>query len=738
MMRSEQTAPCPAEALALSDNQWDTRPEFISGESEALDTLVGHFRQGGKNWPPFVLTRLSRLLLPLRDTLIRMHAARAPYNSAIHDITLEMQRTRKTYWAWTQAEWSEVICSTEGEFHRRFGASGNCRQYVMALAWLLCGFDRLESCGVFYQYRLCLKVFGRQMTDNAVSRLDDMMQAIGYVPRDGRNNGVRNAMCMAMLLQRESDPASLKTETLKHIAESGPSYLRAASATLSRILAAAGVIETGFDYRKTERRRPGREYRAVADVPPEWLLWCERWCSTSTLRPSSITSCWYVLLKCGRWLADRHPEFLSPSDWTRDTAISWLTAVCRMKVGEWSNPGGMYRERQGMVMMPKARTRMLGHLQTFFHDLQEWGWIPVRFSPERIFRAPRSLTSLIGPSPRPVADDLWCKLLHAGQNLVEKDLPHSVAYPYFYPLEMVRALSILWLFGGLRRDEILRMRCGCIRWQKPEEENNTSRICLIDVPVSKTYAAFTKPVDPLVGEYIERWELVRSMQPLQEDPKTGEDVHFLFMHRGKRVHGSYINNSLIPLLCKKAGIPEHDASGRITSHRARATIASQLYNAREPLDIFELQKWLGHASPESTRHYVDITPTRLAGSLGKAGYFERNRRMVSVLIDQDAIAAGQAAEGRPWRYYDLGHGLCSYDFFEQCPHRMACAKCSFYIPKASSEAQYLNGKQNLQKLLQEIPLTEDEQAAVEEGIEAMNKLIVKLKDVATPDEKDDY
>ena len=112
--------------------------------------------------------------------------------------------------------------------------------------------------------------------------------------------------------------------------------------------------------------------------------------------------------------------------------------------------------------------------------------------------------------------------------------------------------------------------------------------------------------------------------------------------------------------------------------------------------------------------------------------------MVSVLIDQDAIAAGQAAEGRPWRYYDLGHGLCSYDFFEQCPHRMACAKCSFYIPKASSEAQYLNGKQNLQKLLQEIPLTEDEQAAVEEGIEAMNKLIVKLKDVATPDEKDDY
>ncbi|MFC0139342.1 tyrosine-type recombinase/integrase [Erwinia mallotivora] len=149
------------------------------------------------------------------------------------------------------------------------------------------------------------------------------------------------------------------------------------------------------------------------------------------------------------------------------------------------------------------------------------------------------------------------------------------------------------------------------------------------------------------------------------------------------------------MLCKKAGIPEQDARGRITSHRARATIASQLYNGREPLDILELQKWLGHASPESTRHYVEITPTRLAGSLGKAGYFERNRRMVSVLIDQDAIMAGSTQEGKPWRYYDLGHSLCSYDFFEQCPHRMACAKCSFYLPRNSSEAQYLEGKHNL-------------------------------------------
>lgn len=198
-----------------------------------------------------------------------MHAARAPYNSAINDITLQMQRLRKTYWAWTQTEWSEVICSTEGEFHPKFGASGNCRQYVMALAWLLCGFARLDSCGVFYQYRLCLKIFGRQSTDSAVNRLDSMMQRLGYVQGDGRNKGIRNTMCMAMLIQREPVPEKLKTETLKHISAVGPVYLRKFSATLSRILAAADTAVEAFEHRVTERRRPPREYVAVADIPAE-------------------------------------------------------------------------------------------------------------------------------------------------------------------------------------------------------------------------------------------------------------------------------------------------------------------------------------------------------------------------------------------------------------------------------------------------------------------------------------
>jgi hypothetical protein len=52
------------------------------------------------------------------------------------------------------------------------------------------------------------------------------------------------------------------------------------------------------------------------------------------------------------------------------------------------------------------------------------------------------------------------------------------------------------------------------------------------------------------------------------------------------------------------------------------------------------------------------------------------------LIDRDAVLTGAAADGNaPWKYYDLGEGYCTYDFFAKCPHRLAFARCPFYLPK---------------------------------------------------------
>ena len=150
------------------------------------------------------------------------------------------------------------------------------------------------------------------------------------------------------------------------------------------------------------------------------------------------------------------------------------------------------------------------------------------------------------------------------------------------------------------------------------------------------------------------------------------------------------------------------------------------------MTLFELQAWLGHRSPQSTQFYAKITPTTLTRAYHDAGYFARNVRTIEVLIDRDAVTSGAAAAGEPWQHYDLGHGYCTYTFFEQCPHRMACAKCDFYTPKGSAKAQLLEAKGNLQKMLVSIPLTDDERAAVDDGQTALDRLLGRLADVPTP------
>jgi integrase len=473
-------------------------------------------------------------------------------------------------------------------------------------------------------------------------------------------------------------------------------------------------------------------------VAPEWTALCQRWQDTSTLSPRVRHAYYLLQLKAGRWATREHPDSASPEAWTRDLSIDFVAAVDRLTVGELTaRTERLAPQKVGKPLTPKAKMHHIAAMSAFFRDCQEWGWLPRRFDPRRCFAVPRSIRALIGPDPRVLADDIWAKLLWAGLNFTEADLPRHFHSGHSYPWAMVRALALVWLFAGLRSDEIRRLRVGCVRWQDDVGVAGTTpageqKTCLLDVPVSKTSTAFTKPVDGVVGEAIGAWERLRPAQPNLVDRKTAQAVGFLFTFRGRRVGYSYLNGTLIPLLCRKAGVPTHDARGNITTHRARSTIATQLGNAKDPMLLLELQQWLGHRWPASTLNYIKVTPTRLAKAYADAGYFARNVRVVEVLIDQDAIKSGAAASGDSWKFYDLGHGYCTYDFFDQCPHRMACAKCSFYRPKGSSQAMLLEGRANLLHMRQQIPLTDEERAAVDDGVSAFDGLLAKLVDVPTP------
>lgn len=728
----------------LDLNAYDRTPVLSEDEYRALEQKINsphHAQFQRRPW-----RHLTRLFQPIEDALAHCSdGQRHTRDEVIRVMAREMYRRRTPFWAWSLEDWLETAGESDASFAQRYGWTRNpisvrARRYIPRLAYMLC--LSLSPEPFLEKIDLLLfakKFFGTAFVESAVAQVLTVLQSWGYRQKDQGSL----ALCICYLLLKSRNPylanltMPLLEETLQTCSFVG--VLRTLF-QVSRALNALGIVE-GVVHGMRKKLESPRKAMNPESISEEWLSWCERWHKQSTLQ--NARHYYYVLRNIGRWLYSQHPEITSPAQWTDEFAAKFVRAVYEWKVGEWSDLQQHQRlSRSGQPLLPSVKESIIRAARAFFRDCQEWGWIPVRLNVRRMLRTPHSIQQLIGLEPRTIEKEFWAKLLWAAMNLEKKDLPVAGMgnEANWYPLELHRAVAIVWCFAALRSDEVARLRVGCTRWQHddvmiPETGDILPQdaICFLDIPVNKTSRAYTKAVHPLVGKRIQEWERIRpQQQPYALDRKTGETVQFLFFYRGRRLPNSYINTTLIPILCHKAGIPLEDSRGKITSHRARATIASMLYNAKEPLSIFELKDYLGRKYLSSTQHYLDVDPTKLASKVAQSGYLEQNMATIEVLLDQEAILNGAASRGEAWKYYDLGHGYCTNPFWAQCAHRMACARCPFYRPKDSLKEQLVEGKANLVHMLEFVSLTEDEKVLVTEGVELHQELIKRLANVPTP------
>jgi integrase len=693
-------------AALIDVRAYDRRVELSADEAMGLRRLLSPPPRG-RPLERFLarVEGCDRLAQPLADALSATSGDQWWKWRAMHALLRACAIEGTAYWGWDTVTWRRYLSPVTkwtpvGERPKVtpvFRWAAAARQHMVGAAYRLgVSPDPLELPAVRW-FGVAEKVFGPDETGRCISEVEAVIESWGY--SRGRRRDLRSLTAEALIRCGHADLGRIADIDLAAWRQAEPQTRRGLIYLLSRALAKLGVLTDAIEMEPPGRAAAVKE-AAERHVPSEWRHWVERWENTSTLSYATRRGARNYLLKIGRWLASVHPSMTGPEKWDCALAATAVFAVTRMRIGDFTAQGPYDRpERVGQPLSPRAQVAIIQSLRIFFRDAQEWEWIPRRFTPYRAFAIPRSVKALIGPQPRPIANDHWAKLVWAGLNVVPDDLPRfgreAAGRPRspmtFYPEPMLRALALVWLFTGLRSDEIVRLRVGCIRWQeediavpgRPGDVLARDAVCMLEVPVNKTGAAFTKPVDPLVGRAITTWEAARAAQPPFRDRKTGELVDLLFCHRARRIQKTYINATLIPALCGKAGVPVEDQHGRLTSHRARATIASQLYIAKDPMTLFELQAWLGHSSPHSTQHYAKLTPLTLAKAYTDAGYFARNIRAIEVLIDRDAVQSGATTSGSPWEYFDVGHGYCTYSFFEQCPHRMACPRCDFYVPKGS-------------------------------------------------------
>jgi integrase len=697
----------------LDFSQYDRRISLDHSERERIAGVAAN----GDTLHIRLSDPLLRLLKPLRDCL-KLTGAQESQHSFLREVVVEMHQRETAFWAWEEDAWVAV-------YNRCVRTStANTLQHIMAMAAILCNIDladlRNRDRKILRRYALSVKVFGRESVDESLDLVMNELKRMGY--SGYFHHEVRFTLCELFLSHRTPYARSLTADCLEELrARPVPDCLKQATFMISHALVSLGVMSAPLSpYARKPRKKLLDEHHSLSE---EWFSWCKRWFETSTLRPSTRHSHFYRLLVAGRWLRAKHSSVTRPDQWSRQLAAEYIATISQMKVGQFIDD-----PRQSYMNRPLSASSKVAHilaLRCFFSDLMTWEWMTPQFDPRRAFQCPRTISALRTPNPRIIAEDIWAKLLWAGLNLIYEDLPQPKGQnTKRYPLELFRALSLVWLFGGLRSDEIRRLRVGCVRWNtakqgKPEEQS----VCLLEVPANKTGGPYTKPVHRAVGEAIEEWQKVRPATKAIPDEKTGELVDLLFVNRGRPLGRYIINHTIIPVLCRKAGVPEQDAKGSITSHRARSTIATQLYNAKQPMSLFALKEWLGHSRLESTQWYAKVTPDKLTEAYLNARYFERNVAVVQVLLDRAAIESGAATKGETYKYVHLGHGYCANPYWAQCVHRMACQRCEFYVPGESAKAQSLEADTHNLRLLEQIPVTDTERKALEGDHKALQKLI---------------
>ena len=698
MTRSSSESTFALVPWPLAVEHYDRSPELRQEERDELTRL---FEQSHDQIRSATKRRLKRLVDPLEDGL---RLTRAPSNASsatIRIVCIEMHQRQTTFWAWSIDEWFALLGPNMAAFSERYQRKclkHPARAYLPLIAYVLKTTPdawRLLEYGEML-YPLAQKCFEKVLIDNGAERVRLVLQSWGYHQEEQGSF----VACVSYVFLRNGSPhlEDLTSALLAQIAQTCvlPCVQRYLP-QIARALCELGMIEQALpDARVPRAMTSGTD----GSVSAEWLSWCQRWRTQCTSQDPWNT--YYSLLKVGRWLQVSHPEVTSPADWTYEMAIELVAAVNHMNVGEWSSQehrSHIPSKRMGQPLRPRAKSRILQSMRVFLRDCQEWQWIEVRLNPRSCVAHPPFHSQSCRTKPTDRRERSMGQGALGGNESRRGRSPKTArAAEVSGGVDPCCRRRLVFCCAALRRDCEVTSRLRALAIRRRDDCRNW-------------------------GDVTQRRHVLFGYSRQQD--RDG-------LHQARSSAGWQTHQRVGADPTERAGIPDEDSRGRITSHRARATIASMLYNAKNPLDIFQLQKYLGHKRLSSTQSYVAVDPTKLASQVAKAGYLEQNLATIEVLLDQDAVRSGAAARGELWKYYDLGHGYCVNDFWAECKHRMACARCPFYRPKESLADQLLEGQANLLRMLEFVQLTEEETLLVTEGIELHQALIEQLADMPTP------
>ena len=631
---------------------------------------------------------------------------------------------------------------------------------LMDAAYLLGGVTDLRSVGMGQIARQSARLyFGAEQIDQAVERIVTALGSLGYLAGRTSHDRMCQVMSLAFLLNRSPYLADVTHEVLDQVGKES-TILYQSSNRLRTALQQVQVLAP----RQHEHGGRSRILHGD-DVDPLWYSWCLAWYEQAVdLTPRIRAAYASQILATGRWLVACLPHIRSPEQWTEEVALQFRVALESWTTGQYV---GCRAQRilaaKGTLGTP-IQAGSVGHyldaMRRFLRDLSRHVHAPTGQAPQKVTLDFDPLDTLVLPhalrlsvdavDPRDVDLRLWAKLVIAAATLAPGDLPPGAKYP----LSFYRALSLLWVTSARRPNELTRLRLACLReeWEPTmigEDEESLEKpllsgashngettpaeqqISYLHIPSGKNRGPFWIWIPEYVADAIKVWQRERpASQHALYDPKDRAYVDFLFCYRNKRVGINFINHYLIPKLCSKAGVDQHDARGRITGHRGRSTRLTLLRH--NGVHIEDLAEYAGHTNTKTLRRYVRQNPLQLHRIIQAA---DDTSRIIEGVIDIQA-----AAQGLPALRWFIGYDtdgdpmFCGNQVYMTCPHRLDCERCGMFI--GGEKARLLQEEEHTLPISSVVPMTPIETCVVnrdQEGAEACRATLQQVPAPETPD-----
>lgn len=711
---------------------------------------------------------LARLARPIADVFHLRHGERS--QEVLREVQCFFRRqmffTGKTLWEWSPQEWFDLICPTASAFQQRYGKRSITHITLLDAAYLLGGITDLRPVGIGQEVsEAAWTYFGREFVTaqcDTVVHLVTGKQGAGYGKGITSQRKLLQCLSMLFLLNRSPYLEELTEDLLVSVA-SMSDVMRWSSEKVAHALHCLHLLPSSLP--EVFAPLPRFESDGMAG---EWYAWCLAWYQQAVdLSPAIRRRYTWNLLAAGRWLAEHFPEIRRPEQWTEELALRYRSDLCQWTAGQYSGTWGKYvLGAKDLLDHPLRASGLHGYLismKRFFSDLvrrphaidgQPARRITLDFVPREVFTMPAHLQKILnGTEPRDIDLHIWAKLTIAAATLAPGDLPERAVYP----LSFYRAMGLIWVTSARRPNEITRLRLHCVRqdWEPTMlsegshsredtmlgeaqgkdradgTEQSPQKLSYLHIPSGKYRGPFWIWIPDYVADAIAIWQAERpTNQHKLLDRKDREYVEYLFCTRNTKVGDRFINLSLIPILCAKAGMDVTDAKGRITGHRGRSTRLTLLRSKGVGLD--DLAEYAGHADSRTIRRYARQNPLQLHRIIQDA---DEISRILEGVIDVQA-----AAKGLPALRWFIGYNAdgepqyCANQVYHTCPHRLDCVHCGMFI--GGEKARLLHDGEDVLPITSKVPMTPVEKCVVkgdQTGAAACRSALQELPAPETPD-----